>query len=364
MKIINLALIHLKRMIKDMKMLGGMLIMPVVVITGTYFIFVKGSDGGGVEVAFNIKDKGDYANILMEKLDVNKSSIYHNYEDKALESLKNNDVVAVYVIPEDFTEKIKEGKKTIIEAYKREEGNGTFVIEGRLNEEINEMIKNRIYLKEGVIGGEQELSKSTITTVMEKEDKIDDGLFYTVLLIINFIIFSASSIGQEIILLKKEKILSRAISTANKGWEIIGSLYLAMFLLQVGIYTTVILAEKFIIGYSFENLHIVLINIILISLYSLSLGILATRVFENEGIASLTITLVGVTSAFLNVAGFSLHSEKTSWIINNLSKFTPQYWAFDSIMNGVIFPNSMIIILMSLVLFTAGNIKLNNFVNR
>ncbi|MBU5484727.1 ABC transporter permease [Clostridium sp. MSJ-11] len=363
MKIITLALIHLKRMVKDMKMLSVMLIMPLVVITGTYFIFAKGSDGSGVDVAFNIKDKGNYANILMEELNITKS-VYYNDEDKALESLKNNDIVAVYVIPEDFTEKIKEGKKPIIEAYKREEGNGTFVIEGRLNEEINKIIKNRIFLKEGVIEEGQELSKSTITTVMEKEDKIDDELFYTVLLIINFIILSASSIGQEIILLKKEKILSRAISTANKGWEIIGSLYLAMFLLQIGIYTTVVLAEKFIIGYSFENLHIVLINILLVSLYSLSLGVLSTRIFENEGVASITITLVGITSTFFSLVGLGLHSDKTSWIINNLSKFTPQYWAFDSIMNGVIFPNSMIIILMSLVLFTAGNIKLNNFVNR
>ncbi|MEW9094958.1 MAG: ABC transporter permease [Clostridiaceae bacterium] len=363
MKIITLALIHLKRMVKDMKMLGIMLIMPLVVITGTYFILVKGSGESGIDVAFNIKDKGDYANILMEELNVSKS-VYYNDEDKALESLKNNDVVAVYVITEDFTEKIKEGKKPIIEAYKREEGNGTSVIEGRLNEEINKMIKNRIFLKEGVMEEGQELNKSSITTVMEKEDKIDDELFYTVLLIINLIIFSASSMGQELIFLKKERILSRAISTASKDWEIIGSLYLAMFLLQVGIYTTVVIAEKFIIGYSFKNLHIVLINVLLVSLYSLSLGILATRIFENEGVASITITLVGITSTFLSMAGFGLHSEKTSWIINNLSKFTPQYWAFDSIMNGVIFPNSMIIILMSLVLFTAGNIKLNHFVNR
>ena len=363
MNLFRLAWVQFKRMIKDIKIVGIMLIMPIVVVSATYLISVSSPESQGTEVAFDVRDKGEYAQKLLESLKF-KTSIYYNYGNKAMESLQNNKVAVVYSIPEDFTEKIKEGKKPTITAYKREKGNGTLLIEEKINSEINKLIKKEILIKYGALLDGDVLSENTIKVVFEGKEKIQDGLFYTLLLVVNFIVFSASSLGVELLALKKARILARAISTANKGWEIIGSLYLAMFFLQIGIYTTVILVEKFIIGYSLKNFFIVFINICLICLFSLSLGIFITRIFENEGVASLVTTLVGISTIFISIAGLGLHSDKGPWIIDNLAKFTPQYWALHSIMNGSIFPNIFVIILMALVLFTAGNIKLNNFVNR
>ncbi len=42
----------------------------------------------------------------------------------------------------------------------------------------------------------------------------------------------------------------------------------------------------------------------------------------------------------------------------------PQYWLMDSIENTKLFPNTLVLILMILALFTAGSYKFRDFVNK
>ncbi len=127
---------------------------------------------------------------------------------------------------------------------------------------------------------------------------------------------------------------------------------------------SVYICGKFIIGYSFDNLFFILINIIVASIFSVSLGVFVTRLFQNESVVALAVNIVGISTTFLSLhsMGFmGLSMSKSPWILLNIGKFTPQYWIFDSMKNSSIFPNIFIVILMSLVLFTAGNIKVRDF---
>ncbi|EQB4337907.1 ABC transporter permease, partial [Clostridium botulinum] len=186
--------------------------------------------------------------------------------------------------------------------------------------------------------------------------------FLVLTLIINFIIFSANNVSSEILNFKKQNILKRAITTSNRGFEIIGGIYLGMILIQSFVYMSVYIGGKFIIGYSFDNLVFILINTIIASIFSVSLGVFVTRLFQNESVVVLVVNIIGISTTFLSsIHSMGLSVSKSSWILLNIEKFTPQYWIFDSMKNSSIFPNIFIVILMSLVLFTAGNIKVRDF---
>ncbi|EDU37392.1 ABC transporter permease [Clostridium sporogenes] len=365
MKILRYGFIQFKRMIKDIKVIGFMLIMPLVVITIINFAIKSG--GGStimVDAAFNVEDNGKEGKQLLEELKIPTKSIFYKDKDKAVESLNKNDVVAVYEIPKNFSEKIKKGEKPEIKAYKKEIGNGTLPIEKSLNNNINKKVRENLLINKNIIKSKNELDNNSVKTVIENTKNVEEGAFLVLSLIINFIIFSANNVSSEILNFKKQNILKRAITTSNRGFEIIGGIYLGMILIQSFVYMSVYICGKFIVGYSFDNLAFILINTIVASIFSVSLGVFVTRLFQNESVVALAVNIVGISTTFLSLHSMGvmgLSMSKSPWILLNIGKFTPQYWIFDSIKNSSIFPNIFIVILMSLVLFTAGNIKVRDF---
>ena len=370
MKLFRFAFIHLKKGLKDKKVLGLSFVMPLIGITAIYFGLLGGGGKGEAtvsytDIAVNVADKGMLAKNMLKELKIN-GSVYINQQSKAIESLKKNDIKVVYTLPEDFTNKINKGIKPQIKAYKNIEGNSTSPFEGIVDDWINNKVKTAVLINTGIIKSQSEISARNIKTVTKGPEKpMNKGQYLTLLLIINFMIFSANGISSELIALKKQHILSRAITTANKGYEIIGGVYLGAFLLQMLIYTSVYLIEKFIMGYSLHNFPIVLAAMALLSLVSISLGVLAVRIFENESVVAMVVSLFGIITTFLGMAGMSgISNGNNSWLVQNLSRFTPQYWVMNSIDTSAVFPNCFILLLMALVLFTAGNYKIRSFINR
>jgi len=361
-KILRYGFIQFKRMIKDIKVIGFMFIMPLVVISIINF-GIKSSGGSTVmvDVAFNVEDTGKYGKQLLEELKIPKKSIFYNNKDKAMESLNKNDVVGIYEIPKDFSEKIKKGKKPEIKSYKKEVGNGTLPIEKSLNDNINKKVRENLLTNKNIIKNKDELDKNSVKTIIENTKNMEKEVFLVLSLIINFIIFSANNVSSEILNFKKQNILKRAITTSNRGFEIIGGVYLGMILIQSFVYMSVYICGKFIIGYSFDNLAFILINTIVASIFSVSLGVFVTRLFQNESVVALIVNIIGISTTFVSLYSTGLSMSKPSWILLNIGKFTPQYWIFNSIKYSSIFPNIFIVMLMSLVLFTAGNIKVRDF---
>lgn len=364
---LTLVFVNFKRLMKDKIVMLLSFLMPLVVITAVYFISNKepGGTASMVDISFNVLDKGEYGSKMLKDLNISKS-IYYNYnQSKVMELVEKNDVVAVYVIPEDFTDKIKNGEKPSIKAYKKQEGNGTVPVERAVEDEINKKVKEHLLINKNIIQNGKDIEKSSVSVQIKNSSKdIDGAMMITLTMLINFIMYSANGVGTELLNLRRQKILFRCITTANKGWRIVGSLYLAMFFQIVTVYSLVYLIEKFIIGYSFASAHIVLVSIILIAAISISLGIFVTRLFQNESVVTLIITLVCTATTFLSVLGLGIQVKKMHWVLENIVRFTPQYWIFNSIDTGKIFPNVFVLILMAVVLFTAGNVKLRDFASR
>lgn len=365
MKMLRLSYVNLKRMSKNIVNLALMFIVPMIIILGNHFVVNSGGYNLNLDVAFNIEDEGKYGEEILKTLGIDDNVFYKN--EGALELLEKNEVVALYTIPKNFTEKIKNGEKPIIKAFKREEGNTTTPLEIQLNDEINNKIKEEILLKHNIIKDKEELYKYKGKTIIKDEytNSANGDLLMVMTMIIYFIILSSNGIGDEMIKLKKQKVLSRAMTTANKGYEIMGSLLLATLLLLVGSNLLVLLLSKLIIGYTIKSFFIIFINILLASMFSITLTIFLTKISEDATVVSFGTAIYSVASFFLSL--IALDSDfypNVPKVIINLGKFMPQYWLFDSIENTKLFPNALVVILMILALFTAGSYRFRDFVNK
>lgn len=82
---------------------------------------------------------------------------------------------------------------------------------------------------------------------------------------------------------------------------------------------SVYIGGKFIIGYSFDNLIFILINTIVASIFSVSLGVFVTRLFQNEPVVALVVNIVGISTTFLSsIHSMGLSVSKSSWILLNI----------------------------------------------
>lgn len=364
MKILRLSYVNLKRIAKNKTNLALMLIGPLILILGTHFVNKSEGYYISIDSGFYMEDEGSYGEEILESMDYGGEILY-DY-DEAMELLEKNKIIALYIIPSDFTEKIKNGEKPIIESYKREEGNNTAPLELELEDKINNKIREDILLNSNIIKDRAEIYEYRgKVSIIDEYSGIGGDAYMSILLIIYMIILSSTGIGEEMLKLKKQNILSRAMTTANKGYEIMGSLFLSTLFLSTGSNLLVLFITKSIIGYSINSLPIVIINIIMASMFSITLTIFLIRISEDP-------SLVSIGTAIYAVASFSLSGISSSpdfypnvpKAIINLGKFMPQYWIMDSIENTKLFPNILVLGLMIIALFTAGSYKFRDFANK
>lgn len=367
MKMLRLAYVNYKRLLKDINTLGFMLIMPLVIILVTNLALNREDKPIDVNIAFNIEDLGSYGEEMVDVLGIN-NFVFNNNQEAALDVLEKNEVLAVYTIPANFTEVIKRGDIPTIKSYKREEGNATLSSEILINDYINKRIKENILLRENLIDTREELYRNpigiSIETGKENNSFMDIGLLLTAMLIIYFTIFDASTISNEIQTLKNERVLSRAMSTANKDYKVIGGIYLSIVLLQITIGMILLMISKVFLGFDLVQLEIIIVNIMLASFIAIGLGLVVTRIAKNPGVSSITLTIITLATTFLSTMGIGSESNQGPWILENLAKFTPQYWMLDSLIEGSLFPNVIPPILMAIALFTGGSTKIKSFINK
>ncbi|MDP4179036.1 MAG: ABC transporter permease [Bacillota bacterium] len=362
MKFLRMVFINCKKYFKDYKNLIFMFIIPIACIAFVN-IFDGGSSSSGLnlKVAFVNLDKGSLGDSLITDVKVN--SVYYGGKNSAINELKSYNLIALYEIPENFTEEINKGEKPVINAYKLEKGNNTTIFESQIEEKVNQLLKVQTLKNNNIISSEKELDKNIIKVEYHKKPGMmsSDG-FMPIVLLMYFLIGFSANISTDFLKLRKEKILERFLATNNKGYEIMGSIYLSMLISQLLMYTAAFLVMNVVFKYHFQNFGILILNVALMSMVSISLGVMVSRFFKDEKPAAAVIMLISLFMFFIYIAGMEAGtSSDIPKIILTVNKFTPLYWALDSIDKSVLFPNVFVLILIALVFFTAGSIKFSSF---
>lgn len=348
---IRLALVHIRRYLKNPILLLMMGPIPLFLVLGS--LFFSDSDQITPNVAYVLESNGIYEIELLENLGVEEKFIYHDRES-ALEGLMANELAGVIIIPKTFSTDIEGGVKPQVEILKTTEGAGTAEVEIQIEQQINTWLTDYYNLN----------PISLITTKIEfKEKPVDMSMTIFIVMIIYFMFIGATSLAKDVYQLKQQKVLHRALSTANKDIEIFGGLILAMCFIQGICFTIVYYIGMMVLDVSMPNPLLPLLLMFSMSFVASSLVIFVTRVVKNPSLIEMSIVmyaLVGFILSMLSINLFDFGFEPT--LMMNIAKLFPIYWAFDTALNLTLWPNLIIILLFGVAFLSAGSFKLKNFI--
>lgn len=358
MKFLLILNSNLKRLIKNKKNLIISIIVPAVVVLAFGFVFnrVITSD---VENAVINSDKGNLGQEFVTEL--KKTTGIKVYEKSSgLEALKRKRIPSVYEIPENFTELISKGEKPQIISHKLESGTDLGNFEFNASSIINKMLMRSDFKSIGKDVTLEQLSYNAAKIEEVGKDKKSIGDIIVMNILISFILYGSIGISTELLNLRQQNIIKRSLTTANKPNIIIGGVLGALFILGSIGYSAVFLLNCTINSSSYmSKAPVVVLNLVLLQLFSLSLGVFVSRIFKNEGLVVMVLQIIIAVTCF--VGGSFMPIEFLPKSITMFSKFTPQYWALQSINTGNALL-SLMVILFALVLFTSGTFKARNFI--
>lgn len=352
MQLGRLVLINIKRQLKNPGILLITIVMPVIML-----LFMNGTSSDEKLEGIGIIDdsKSNYSKEMILKLEkeytIDKLSgqIEDNYN-----LLRENKLGVIYVIDSNFQKQIEDGKAPEVKSYTVETSNGSMMAEN--------IMKNYIFdtLEEKITEG---LSTNSINTVVKNIKEEKETYKMTIIMLCYFMMLGGAIVSIEIIKLKEQKVLRRTIATANRDVTILGSLFISSFLLQ-GILS--------VVGFIFlANIIKIPANkipegsfiIFLGSLITTAVVVAVTRWIKNPVIASLFTIIFGIFAFALGVLGTEFTDYKNiPASINRISIISPFTWLLRIINTNEIIIPTLIIVLMSLVFFTAGSFRLRQFV--
>jgi ABC-2 type transport system permease protein len=363
MGLIKLMLLNFKLMIKDKKVILLMVVMPLAVSSFLCYM-IKGDDNTtSFPVAVVLNDSGKHGKILVDQIIKNEEKFYNISElseEEAKKKIKDGKLLAAYIISKDFSSRLENGEKPEVALIKSGNENVAFKIGQFIDEYINKEVIST-GLKKNINTVDKGLIETNLISIETNEKQNDfDYSKFILILIINFIVFSANHVAGEFLAQRKEKTLTRQLTTPHKPWEISGGLILGFALIQMVTYSFVVTALKYIFDLQFEvSLVNILIGMLCMVAVSVSLGLFAVRLTSNEGVLSIIITVLGTGMGFVSGSFTAPHSLPVAMEI--IAKFTPQYWFMELMSGNGLIINCIIILLFALVFFTAGSLKFTKF---
>lgn len=363
-KMLHLIWANMKKVLKQRSSLLILIIIPLGGIAFTWFVNAMDEPEGAVRKTQLVyysqaPSPGPYLQRIIDAADFERTS--NGELDEALEELKHYRLLSVVEAPPDFEEVLSRGEKPKIRLYKVDEGNVTVTQEQAVEAEINAILRevrlapyttDPALLKADLI--ETEVAAPPDTATMEETMPI--------LMLMFFMSFVMSPISEQLIRLRRDRIFERLLSTANSGMAIMGSLFLAYAILQMFFFGLGYLAMTEIFGFTSANVPVTLLYILLMGVVNISLSLFLTRWIRSEQFVSAIASLLSVLLFFLYMISIMpFANQAMTDVLAKVNLFSPFYWAASGVEKGVLFPNLPILILIILVLFTAGSLRVRSY---
>ncbi|WP_055069741.1 ABC transporter permease [Clostridium massiliamazoniense] len=351
MKILLLTWINIKRYLKNLGVIGMLFIIPVILVTAMSLINQKQLNGESIEKeALYIidNDKSEKSKELID--DFKGYNVIVEDEKAIIKKVENSEIDFAYKIEKGFEEALNEKKSPNIDQLIGNE-DGNFKVSSIINNFIN---KN--------IGLKEVNPIETVGLIINEEaDKFITVI--NIMMICYFIILSNTNIVMDFLKLRENKILKRVIGTPNKNYEIIGSMFLAIFILQFISSCLILFIISAILKLDVLIMSNIFLVLILNNLFSTSVAIVGTRWLKEKGAVEI-IVLYGLVSFILGIIPVvaNMIGIEISVVINKIAMISPFYW-FGNILNSKdIILSSLIVIIITICFFTAGSFKLRDFI--
>lgn len=354
-KLLYIALLKVKLMLKDKTAFIWILLAPIVFVVIISFAYSGGSSDGEVKYPVSLinLDNGSYSKELIDMIKKDQGfKISEEDYETAKENVENGNTSMGIVIPEGFSSALKNGEIKSIGILKLQDNESTMAMStviynylyqlkvsvntgdsaatvlsnmGKIKDGEKDSIENK--LESDVL---KNLSSPAITYKSENvsTDKKDglDGLSYTaigifVLFIMFFVMSSAGSILEE----KETGTWNRVVATPTGDYSIMGGYMLGSLVqgwIQVGL---LVIVSRFIFkvnwGNSFLGLFL-LFTCFLIAV--IGLGVALSSLVKSK--AQLSILSPIITMPTCLIAGCMWPREVMPDFMQTIANFVPQTW--------------------------------------
>lgn len=350
---------NLKRLLHEKIVVLMTFFLPLIVILAISVIV--GDSNKKPYIYIVNEDLGSIADEYIDEIKKdNNVKIYD--KDIAVDKLKNKIINIVYEIPEDFTEDIKSGEIPQINSISIDDNSydsSDVNFQYKSSNIVNSLILEHYMNSQGIDISYDELESSTNIQVEDnKNSDMTDKVLLNIL--ISFIFFTCITVGTELYSLKDQNILMRSFVSGNSEKKILASVLTALFIIYSAGYSLVYFFQEIIRSSAVSSkLPYVVVNIICLSFVSICLGVFLVRICKKES----TISIWGQGFSWITcfVGGSFMPYEFLPENIRMFSKFTPQYWAIESINNENL-SLCLIVILFGIALFCAGTLKFKKLI--
>ncbi len=343
---LNMTLFHLKRILKDPKILL-MVAAPLVMV---FFMMMIFESNQNVETGkFGIENHSKYFEkeiypLLDEAYQIPLDSSAETLQDELL----NKHLDIVYVIPKNFEKQPKIIAKSL---------------DGKLeNQYLENQIKQVMLKKQkAALLKDYDIQLETINVpdpqVKSETKLLSSSIMISMFMIVYFMYLNSAMFSLDLFKMRKNNVLRRSIVSKSPRNAIFGSVLSAygIILLMMSLITLVIIA----VTLKVELNNILLIMALLIANIVFIMGevVFLFRIIKEEQVLQSVSMALGMAIVLIPVFTMDTSFEK-------LAMISPFYWTMEALDYQVFWPNGIIIILMGLILFTAGSLNLEQLSNQ
>lgn len=349
MNFLNIVRVNLKRMIKNPALLVFLVILPVMIA-----VTINGFNSNGHKTKLDLinNDKSVESRELIQALenDYNVNLIESYSKEESREDGSN----LVLILEKGYGEKIQKGEVPKVKIENRISDSKNVAIEENISMIIKEEVENSI-LKNNDIA---------VSNVKIIEQKVEMPMGSIILMMMIYFFFIASQlINEDLLKLKKENVLKRALTTANDSRTVLVATFLGIyiFISIVGILVYLALTAFGV----FKDISVWngILAVLVSNLLFVSINIFIVRWFKNPKIVTSIGMIITVILFFLGIGGVvaNLLSENLMFL-ENIAVISPFYWV-SKIAMGDNIQGTIVIILMTIAVFTTGSYRLKDFVS-
>jgi len=365
-KALVIAFNSLKVTFRDKGNLIWLIIMPIVWTTLIGTMSTTGSGDEKIPVGFLNSDRGIYGEVFEEILRKEESieiiAVAEDDEDKMRDLVKDTKLSVGLIIPENFSEKLKVGEQVVIEILKSERSSSYFLEEliGKVAERISidalaanftveKIGERRMVLEEVVLEDEKERIwkeafvkadaffepapsigiEYVVLSVEKRDENIPLGVEasspgFAVMFVMMGVCFAGVAMVQE----RHHKTLARLLTTPTEKFFIISGKMLGFFLVGFIQFMILILFGQLVLKVNWGNLPLgVLLLVISYVLSVTGIGTLLSVIVRTSAQAGAFAVLISMVTSMLGGAWWPI--EIVPKFMQNIARFTPQYWAIN-----------------------------------
>ncbi|MCR8969645.1 ABC transporter permease [Facklamia sp. 7083-14-GEN3] len=338
----KLTAFHIKRIMQDPKSLL-LVILPVIL---TLFLgIVFSSDNAPQQGVHAYVSQSTFFNREIYPL-LSQPNQVEMLEDRlqAEKMLDQGTVAVVYFIPEDFEEN---GQIKAISL------NGE-IYNQYVEEEIVSLWQDHqiqaLYQDYGIASFQEKVPEITLD---QQKDFLPFGMMFSLFMIFYFMYINASMFAGDLLDMRNNCVLKRSLVSRSNGKVILGSVLSAYGLIFLVLNIIAFLIVMLVSQLPFHFFGLVVAYFVSNIVFIIGYILLIVRLFKNKemlSIASFALAILFVIAPQL------LKNTR----FEPLSMLSPLYWIMEGLDYANFFPQGIIILLMGLVLFTAGSFKIED----